>query len=151
MQTDHRPDPDALLALTPRADGPRRGRLKIFVGAAPGVGKTFSMLEAARQRRASGEDVVIGVVETHGRRETASLAEGLPLLPRRRFEHRGTTVEEFDLDAALTRRPALLLLDELAHTNAPGARHAKRHQDVRSSSGPGSTSTARSTSSISRA
>lgn len=108
----------------------RRGRLKIFFGASPGVGKTFTMLEAAQAARRQGLDIVIGVVETHGRSETALLAEGLEALPRQRLEYRGTTLEEFDLDGALARRPALLLVDELAHTNAPGSRHAKRWQDV---------------------
>jgi two-component system sensor histidine kinase KdpD len=124
-----RPDPDALLAVAAREDA-RRGRLKIFFGAAPGVGKTYAMLEAARRRREAGEDVVVGLVETHGRGETAALLEGLEVLPRRRQEHRGTQLEEFDLDAALRRRPGLLLVDELAHTNAPGSRHPKRWQDV---------------------
>jgi two-component system sensor histidine kinase KdpD len=129
--TDGRPDPDALLAQV-REDERRaaRGRLKVFLGAAPGVGKTYAMLSAARARRADGADIVIGVVETHGRPETARLTEGLEVLPRRRFEYRGTTLEEFDLDAALARRPAVIVVDELAHTNAPGARHAKRWQDV---------------------
>jgi two-component system sensor histidine kinase KdpD len=126
-----RPDPDALLEQV-RAEEARaqRGHLKIFFGASPGVGKTFSMLEAARLKRSSGLDVVVGLVETHGREETRRLLEGLPALPRRRVEYRGTILEEFDLDAALARRPALLLVDELAHTNAPGVRHAKRWQDV---------------------
>ena len=124
-----RPDPDVLLAVAAREDA-RRGRLKIFFGAAPGVGKTYSMLEAARRARAEGVEVVVGLVETHGRGETAALLEGLEQLPRRRHDHRGKQIEEFDLDAALARRPELLLVDELAHTNAPGARHTKRWQDV---------------------
>ncbi len=126
-----RPDPDALLAQV-RAEEARahRGHLKIFFGASPGVGKTFSMLEAARLKRAAGLDVVVGLVETHGREETRRLLEGLPVLPRQRVEYRGTTLEEFDLDEALARKPGLLLVDELAHTNAPGVRHAKRWQDV---------------------
>jgi two-component system sensor histidine kinase KdpD len=126
-----RPDPDALLEQV-RAEEARaqRGHLKIFFGASPGVGKTFSMLEAARLKRSSGLDVVVGLVETHGREETRRLLEGLPALPRRRVEYRGTTLDEFDLDSAIARRPALLLVDELAHTNAPGVRHAKRWQDV---------------------
>ncbi|MCC7054985.1 MAG: sensor histidine kinase KdpD [Gemmatimonadaceae bacterium] len=129
---DGRPDPDALLhRLREEGDEARtRGRFKLFFGAAPGVGKTFTMLEAAAARRDEGVDVVIGIVETHGRRETQRLTEGLPILPRRTVEHRGIVLEEFDLDAAMARRPALLLLDELAHTNAPGSRHAKRWQDV---------------------
>ncbi|HLQ22100.1 MAG TPA: sensor histidine kinase KdpD, partial [Gemmatimonadales bacterium] len=126
-----RPDPDALLQQV-RAEEARaqRGHLKIFFGASPGVGKTFAMLEAARLKRAAGHDVVIGVVETHGREDTRRLVEGIETLPRRRLDYRGTVLEEFDLDAALARRPGLLLVDELAHTNAPGARHAKRWQDV---------------------
>ena len=132
MTDPARPDPDALLARvhqeTARAG---RGRLKIFLGASPGVGKTFAMLEAAQAARAAGIDVVVGVVETHGRRETAERLEGLPELPRHAVAHRGVVLEEFDLDAAIARRPAVLLLDELAHTNAPGSRHAKRWQDVR--------------------
>jgi two-component system sensor histidine kinase KdpD len=107
-----------------------RGRLKIFFGAAPGVGKTYAMLEAARARAREGMDVVVGVLETHGRPETAALLEGLPALPKRDLEYRGISLQEFDLDAALARRPGLLLVDELAHTNVPGSRHAKRWQDV---------------------
>ena len=129
--TSTRPDPDALLARVQQEEGRlQRGRLKVFVGASPGVGKTFSMLEAARAARLGGRDVVVGVVETHGRRETAALVEGLDVLPRTAFPHRGTTLEEFDLDAALARRPSLILMDEMAHSNAPGARHAKRFQDI---------------------
>ena len=124
-----RPDPDALLAVAAREDA-RRGRLKIFFGAAPGVGKTYSMLEAARRARAEGVDVVVGLVETHGRSETAAQLDGLELLARRHHDHRGQQLAEFDLDAALARRPELLLVDELAHSNAPGARHTKRWQDV---------------------
>ena len=129
--TDLRPDPEALLARV-REEERRatRGALKIFLGAAPGVGKTYAMLEAARAKQKEGVEVVVGVVETHGRRETAALLTGFERLPRRRVEYRGITLQELDLDAALQRRPALLLVDELAHTNAPGSRHAKRHQDV---------------------
>ena len=128
---DGRPDPEILLARL--HEGERlaaRGRLKIFFGAAPGVGKTYAMLEAARARAREGVEVVVGVVETHARPETAALLEGLPVLPRRRVEYRGITLEELDLDAALARRPGILLVDELAHTNAPGSRHPKRWQDV---------------------
>jgi len=107
-----------------------RGKLTIFFGAAPGVGKTYSMLEAARAERAAGRDVLVGVVETHGRYDTGALLLGLELLPRRRVLQRGVTLEEFDLDLALKRKPALLLVDELEHSNAEGSRHAKRHQDV---------------------
>jgi two-component system sensor histidine kinase KdpD len=127
--SEHRPDPDALLRRL-SADDQTRGRLKVFFGASPGVGKTYAMLTAARAKRAEGLDVVIGWVETHGRAETAALAEGLERLPPREFAYRGVTLRELDLDAALARKPGLLLLDELAHTNAPGARHAKRWQDV---------------------
>jgi two-component system, OmpR family, sensor histidine kinase KdpD len=129
--SEGRPDPDALLRrVTGEATRRGRGRLKVFFGASPGVGKTYGMLEAARRMRAAGTDVVVGWVETHGREETAALAEGIPRLPPREVEYRGVTLREFDLDGALARRPALLLLDELAHTNAPGSRHAKRWQDA---------------------
>ena len=107
----------------------RRGRLKVFLGMCPGVGKTYAMLEDAR--REQGRDVVIGYVETHGRKETDALAEGLPKVPRRSLEYRGVTLTEMDLDAVLARKPQLALVDELAHTNAPGSRHPKRYQDVR--------------------
>ena len=129
--TEQRPDPDALLRRLADDEGRKRGRLKIFFGASPGVGKTYAMLEAARARRAEGRDVVIGWIETHGRAETAALAEGLERVPPRAVEYRGVRLQEFDLDAVLARKPGLLLLDELAHTNAPGARHAKRWQDAR--------------------
>jgi len=130
--TDGRPDPDALLPLAHKAEAEgRQGKLRVFFGAAPGVGKTFSMLEAARTAQGEDLDVVVGVVETHGRAETEALLSGLPRLPRRRIAYKGHELAEFDLDAALARRPGLLLVDELAHTNAPGSRHAKRWQDVR--------------------
>ena len=126
-----RPDPDALLQRVQAERAQRtRGRLKVFFGASPGVGKTYAMLEAAQRRRAAGDEVVVGWVETHGRAETADLLEGLPRLPPRTVHYRGTALDEFDLDGALARRPSLLLLDELAHTNAPGSRHAKRWQDA---------------------
>jgi two-component system sensor histidine kinase KdpD len=129
--SDQRPDPDALLARVKEEEArAHRGRLKMFFGAAAGVGKTYAMLEAARERRADGVDVVVGVAETHGRLETGALLEGLEVLPPRAVAFGGTTLHEFDLDAALQRRPALILVDELAHTNAPGSRHAKRWQDV---------------------
>src|SRR6266568_3475330 len=127
---EQRPDPDALLRRLAADEGRNRGRLKIFFGASPGVGKTYAMLEAARAKRAEAREVVIGWIETHGRAETAALAEGLERIPPRAVEYRGVQLREFDLDAALTRKPGLLLLDELAHTNAPGARHAKRWQDA---------------------
>jgi two-component system sensor histidine kinase KdpD len=122
-----RPDPDALLALAAKEG---RGRLKVFLGAAPGVGKTWEMLAEGRRRQAGGADVLIGIVETHGRAETQAAIGELPILPRARIDYRGQALEEFDLDAALERRPQILLLDELAHTNAPGSRHPKRWQDV---------------------
>ena len=124
---DGRPSPDALLAALPREGS---GRLKIFLGAAPGVGKTFEMLTTAQARRRDGVDVVIGVVETHGRQETLALVAGLEAIPQRRVEYRGRVVDEMDLDAVLARRPKLVLVDELAHTNAPGSRHPKRYLDV---------------------
>ncbi|MBU6249290.1 MAG: histidine kinase, partial [Xanthomonadaceae bacterium] len=120
---------DALLQAV--QEDAREAGLKIFLGAAPGVGKTFAMLSAARELRRQGVDVAVGLVETHGRSETAALLEGLELLPRRPGErHGGRPMDEFDLDAALARHPAVLLVDELAHTNLPGGRHAKRWQDV---------------------
>ncbi|HZW52325.1 MAG TPA: two-component system sensor histidine kinase KdbD, partial [Rudaea sp.] len=126
-----RPDPDALLARLHEDDTrARRGRLKIFFGAAPGVGKTYAMLEAARALKAAGTDVVVGYVEPHGRPETEALLGGLEILPPQELEHRGIRLNEFDLDAALSRHPALLVVDELAHTNHPGARHPKRWMDV---------------------
>ena len=126
-----RPDPDALLARVERELGKmRRGQLKIFFGMAAGVGKTFAMLQAARERRAEGIDVVVGLVETHGRKETAVLLDGLEVLPAQTIDYRGAVLREFDLDSALKRKPAILLVDELAHTNAPGCRHPKRWQDI---------------------
>ncbi len=130
--TARRPDPDALLQQAQAAEAQsRRGRLKIFFGAAPGVGKTFAMLTAGRTLAARGVDVVVGIVETHGRSETESLLLGLEILPRRASEYRGATLNELDVDAAIARKPDVLLVDELAHTNAPGSRHEKRWQDVR--------------------
>jgi two-component system sensor histidine kinase KdpD len=126
-----RPDPDALLARVAAEEArERRGRLKVFLGAAPGVGKTFAMLNAARELGAQGVDVVVGIVETHGRRETEALLEGLEALPRQRLDYKGRTLEELDLDGLLRRRPAVALVDELAHRNAPGSRHERRYQDV---------------------
>jgi two-component system sensor histidine kinase KdpD len=126
-----RPDPDELLRrFNAEERRAKRGKLVIFFGAAPGVGKTYAMLEAARTERDLRRDVVIGVVETHGRFDTGALVIGLELLPRRKVSHRGVALQEFDLDAALARRPGLILIDELAHTNAPGSRHARRWQDV---------------------
>ena len=124
---ERRPDPDALLAL---AEQGQRGRLLVFIGAAPGVGKTFAMLQRARRLKEEGVDVVIGLVETHGRADTEALIQGLEILPRRVFDHQGRRVEEFDLDGALKRRPKLIIVDELAHSNAPDSRHPKRWQDI---------------------
>src|SRR5450830_1386163 len=126
---DQRPSPEALLAAARREES-RVGKLKIFVGAAPGVGKTYEMLQQARARSKDGYDIVIGVVETHGRRETEALLEGLEVVPRKRIEYRGQVVEEMDLDAIIARRPQIVLVDELAHTNVPGRRHPKRYLDV---------------------
>ena len=126
-----RPDPDELLARVQEEEARKaQGKLKIFFGAAPGVGKTYAMLEAARARRAEGLNVVVGWVETHGRKETEALLEGLEVMPRRQLSYRGTRLEEFDLEAALDRHPTLILVDELAHTNAPGSLHTKRFRDV---------------------
>src|SRR5271154_1805597 len=126
-----RPSPEELLERVREEEARAgRGKLTIFFGAAPGVGKTYAMLEAARTERDLKRDVVIGIVETHGRYDTGALVIGLELLPRKKVEYRGVTVLELDLDAALARKPGLLLIDELAHTNAPGSRHAKRFQDV---------------------
>jgi len=124
---ERRPDPDALLAL---AEKDRRGKLTIFLGAAPGVGKTYAMLSRARRLKVDGSDVVVGLVETHGRSETAGLLDGLEILPRRRVAHRGRMLEEFDLDAALARRPRIIIVDELAHSNPEDSRHPKRYQDI---------------------
>jgi two-component system sensor histidine kinase KdpD len=129
--SEGRPDPDALLDRVNAEEArQRRGRLKVFLGAVAGVGKTYAMLQAARERRAEGVDVVVGWVDTHGRAETEALLADLELLPRRPIEYRAHTIGEFDLDAALARRPTIVLVDELAHTNVPGSRHAKRWQDV---------------------
>jgi two-component system sensor histidine kinase KdpD len=128
--SDHiRPSPDALVELAHRQEK-RNGRLKIFLGAAPGVGKTYEMLQSARQRKREGVDVVIGVVETHGRVETMALIDGLEVIPRRVVTYKDHTLDEMNLDAVLSRRPRLVLVDELAHTNAPDSRHPKRYLDV---------------------
>ncbi len=128
---DSRPNPDDLLArVNAEEQGENRGRLKLFLGYAAGVGKTYAMLEAAHQRRKEGVDLAAGYVETHKRPETETLLEGLELIPRRQVSYRGVELPEFDIDAVLKRKPQLVLVDELAHTNAPGSRHAKRYQDV---------------------
>src|SRR5215475_8258451 len=127
---EQRPSPEALLAEMRREERGGSGRLKIFVGAAPGVGKTYEMLQTARAKRKEGVDVVVGVVETHGRKETEALLEGFEILPRKPTIYVNRILDEFDIDAALKRRPSLILVDELAHTNVPGSRHPKRYQDV---------------------
>jgi len=126
---EQRPSPEALLEAARREDS-RAGRLKIFIGAAPGVGKTYEMLQSAHARLKAGIDVVVGVVETHGRAETEALLRGLEVLPRKRLTYKDQTLEEMDLDALIERRPQIALVDELAHTNAPGSRHPKRYLDV---------------------
>ncbi len=129
--TDIRPDPDELLARVEREENQRgRGRLKIFFGAAAGVGKTYGMLLVAQAKRAEGIDVVVGLVETHDRQETIAVLQGLEVLPPKLVKHRGTVQREFDLEGTLKRRPTLVLVDELAHSNAVGCRHSKRWQDV---------------------
>ncbi|HXQ45116.1 MAG TPA: DUF4118 domain-containing protein, partial [Caulobacteraceae bacterium] len=127
LDEPRRPDPDALLAEAAKAG---RGRLKVFLGMAPGVGKTYEMLAQAHRRHHDGGEVLVGVVETHGRKETEAWLTDLEVLPRRPIEYRGRTLMEFDLDTALARKPQLLLVDEYAHSNAPGSRHPKRWQDV---------------------
>ncbi len=124
---DARPSPDALLK---QATADLRGRLKVFLGAAPGVGKTYEMLSSAQAKRRDGVDIVVGVVETHGRKETQALLEGLETIPRRPVDYKGRALDEMDIDGILKRRPKLVLVDELAHTNAPGSRHPKRYLDV---------------------
>ena len=133
---DQRPSPEALLEAARRDEG-RVGKLRIFVGAAPGVGKTYAMLQQAHARRRDGYDVVVGVVETHGRRETEALLDGLEVIPRRRIPYHNQWLEEMDLDAIIARRPQIVLVDELAHTNAEGSRHPKRYLDVEELRGHG--------------
>jgi two-component system sensor histidine kinase KdpD len=131
MAEAERPSPDAILAQLKRAEAEAsRGKLKIFFGMSPGVGKTYAMLLAAREKQVEGCEVVVGIVETHGRKETEALLEGMPIMPRTQVEYRGTKLTEMDLDAILTWHPGLAVVDELAHTNAPGSRHPKRYQDV---------------------
>ncbi len=130
MSEDFRPDPDDLLSMLKRESDSSKGRLRIFMGMSAGVGKTYAMLRAGHQALAEKVDIVVGLVETHGRKETLELLEGLPLLPRKRISYRGADLEEMDLDAILKRNPELVLVDELAHTNVPGARHPKRFHDV---------------------
>ena len=131
MTEPSRPSPDALLAaLQSDAARGKRGRLKVFLGMCPGVGKTYAMLEAAQRELKAGHDLVVGYVETHGRAETYALLAGLPITSRKEIEYRGMKLPEMDIDAILARHPRLALVDELAHTNAPGSRHPKRWQDV---------------------
>jgi two-component system, OmpR family, sensor histidine kinase KdpD len=127
MNNDKRIEPEAFLDLVPQR---QKGRLKIYIGAAAGVGKTYRMLEEAHQLRDRGVDVVLGFVETHQRRETATLVGNLEVVPRRNIEYRGVTLEEMDVDAIIARKPDVAIVDELAHTNVPGSRHEKRYQDV---------------------
>ena len=135
-ESDQRPSPEALLAKAKKEES-RTGRLKIFLGAAPGVGKTYEMLQEARARVKDGADVVVGVVETHGRKETEALLDGLEVLPRRAVTYKDHTLDELDLDGLIARRPDLALVDELAHTNAAGSRHPKRYLDVEELLGKG--------------
>jgi two-component system sensor histidine kinase KdpD len=127
---DKRPDPEVLLQRTREAERGDRGRLRIYLGAFPGVGKTYAMLNEAQRRRGYGEDVVVGYVETHGRKNTAALVEGLEIVPPHKIEYQGRTLEEVDVEAVLRRHPAVCLIDELAHTNAPGSERQKRYEDV---------------------
>lgn len=127
MTTDHRPSAEALLA---RLHEREHARLRVYIGAAPGVGKTYAMLQEAHALRARGLDVVAGLVETYGRRETEAQVRELEVVPRRRIEYRGVTLEEMDVDAIVARHPQVCVVDELAHTNVPGSRHEKRYQDV---------------------
>src|SRR4030088_2979226 len=128
-ESEQRPSPEALLEAARREES-RAGKLKIFVGAAPGVGKTYEMLQSAQAKLKAGADIVVGAVETHGRAETEALLQGLEVLPRKRLEYKDQVLEEMDLDALIARRPRIALVDELAHTNAPGSRHPKRYLDV---------------------
>ena len=129
--TDLRPNPDLLLARVNQQERQaQRGKLRIYFGSSAGVGKTYAMLVAARKLASEGRSVLVGVVETHGRAETAALLDGLEVLPPKSIDYRGKSLPEFDLDAALVRHPQLILIDELAHSNAPGVRHPKRWQDV---------------------
>jgi two-component system sensor histidine kinase KdpD len=129
--TDNRPNPDELLAsIKLEEEKSKRGKLKIFFGMCAGVGKTYTMLQTAQAEKLKGNDILIGYVETHNRKETTELAEGFELIPRRTYQYKTTTVHEMDLDAIIARKPQVVLVDELAHTNAPGSRHTKRFQDV---------------------
>jgi len=126
-QTANRPRPEDFLELVQKG---KRGRLKLYIGFAAGVGKTYRMLEEAHALKKRGVDVVVGFVETHGRKETEAMVEGLEVVPRRQIEYRGVTIEEMSLNNILRRNPALALVDEIAHTNVPGSHNRKRYQDV---------------------
>ena len=147
---DQRPSPEALLEAARREER-RSGRLKIFVGAAPGVGKTYEMLQQARARKQDGYDIVVGVVETHGRKETQALLDGLEIVPRKRLDYKGQWLEEMDLDAIIARRPQIALVDELAHATRPAVVIPSATSTSRNCSIAASMSTRRSMSSISRA
>ncbi len=129
---ENRRNPDALLLLAQAEEEKKspEGKLKIFLGAAPGVGKTFSMLQEAMIKKNQGVDVVVGLAETHGRHDTGQVLTGLEILPKKNIDYKGQTLQEFDLDGAIARRPQLILVDEAAHTNAPNCRHTKRWQDI---------------------
>ncbi|MES2767866.1 MAG: sensor histidine kinase KdpD [Bdellovibrionota bacterium] len=131
MSEDRRPNPDDLLRGVQKLDQKeKRGKLKVFFGMCPGVGKTFAMLRAAREMKSNGADIVIGLVETHGRLETEKMIEGQEIIPQTNLNYRGTVIRQLDVDGILARQPQIVLIDELAHTNAPGARHLKRYQDI---------------------
>ena len=128
---DNRPDPYELFAsLENEEKKSKRGKLKIFFGMCAGVGKTYTMLKAAHTEKAKGCNIIIGYVETHGRRETEELAKGFVEIPRKIYEYQSASLQEMDLDAIITSKPKIVLVDELAHTNAPGSRHTKRYQDI---------------------
>jgi len=128
---DNRPNPDELLAsLLNEEERGKRSKLKIFFGMCAGVGKTYTMLQTAQAEKIKGSEIIIGYIETHNRKETANLVEGFELIPRKTYESKSTSVQEMDLDAIIARNPHIVIVDELAHTNAPGSRHAKRYQDV---------------------
>ncbi len=131
MSPDTRPDPEAWLKIAKSEESySSKGKLKIFLGYSAGVGKTYAMLEATRRLQRDGVDIVVGYIETHKRVETQALVEGLEIIPRKSLPYRGASLEEMDLDAVIVRRPKIAIVDELAHTNAPGSRHAKRYQDI---------------------
>ena len=128
---DQRPNPEALLKRAHEEEQQeQRGKLKIYFGAAPGVGKTYTMVKDALAKRSDGVDIIVGVVESHGRKEIDTLLKGIEILPRQQIDYRGIKLTEFDLDAAIKRNPTIILVDEMAHTNAPGSRHEKRWQDI---------------------